>query len=105
VNEGGFLLDDMTIPEIGYDSNFEGDAGGWQAAGFVRIENILPQTFRVEVIYKGKETRVQYIPLTADVTADIPLQIGGDIDEVILVVSGTTRFTRQTATYQYEVRK
>ena len=103
VNKDGFLLDDVAIPETGYASDFERDAGGWEAAGFVRLENVLPQTFRLAVIYKGSETRVQYIPLTAEVTADIPLHIGGDIDEVILVVSGTTRFTRQPATYQYEV--
>jgi immune inhibitor A len=104
VNEDGFLLDDVAIPETGYQSDFEGDAGGWESTGFVRLENVLPQTFRLAVIYKGSETRVQIIPLTAEVTADIPLHIGGDIDEVILVVSGTTRFTRQVATYQYETR-
>jgi hypothetical protein len=104
VNKDGFLLDDVAIPEIGYESDFEGETGGWEAAGFVRLENVLPQNFRLAVIYKGEEIRVQYIPLTEDMTADIPLHIGGDIDEVILVVSGTTRFTRQTATYQYEVR-
>ena len=69
----------------------------------MRLENVLPQTFRLAVIYQGEETRVQYIPLTADMTADIPLRIGGDIDEVNLVVSGTTRFTRQEATYQFIV--
>jgi immune inhibitor A len=103
VNEDGFLLDDIAIPEIGYTNDFEGNAGGWQADGFARIENVLPQTFRLALIYKGQETRVQYIPLTANMMADIPLHIGGDIDEVILVVSGTTRFTRQTAAYQFIV--
>jgi len=103
VNKDGFLLDDVAIPEIGYENDFEGGSGGWEAAGFVRLENVLPQTFRLAVIYKGKETRVQYIPLSEGMEADIPLHIGGDIDEVILVVSGTTRFTRQTATYQYIV--
>jgi immune inhibitor A len=104
VNKDGFLLDDVTIPEIGYANSFEQDDGGWQASGSVRIENILPQTFRLAVIYKGTETRVEYIPLSADMTADIPLHIGGDTTQVVLVVSGTTRFTRQQATYLYEVR-
>jgi hypothetical protein len=103
VNEDGLLLDDMSIAEIGYASDFEEDSGGWEASGFARVENVLPQTFRLAVIYKGAETRVEYIPLSAGMTADIPLHIGGDIDEVILVVSGTTRFTRQTATYQFTV--
>jgi hypothetical protein len=104
VNTDGFLLDDVSIPEIGYSSDFESNDGGWEAGGFARIQNALPQTFRLAVIEKGTETRVQYIPLAPDVTADIPLHIGGDVSEVVLVVSGTTRFTRQLATYLYEIR-
>lgn len=103
VNAEGFLLDDLSIPEIGYAASFEQDDGGWQAAGFVRIENVLPQTFRVELISQGKTTNVAYIPLSADMTADIPLHIGGDISQMVLVVSGTTRFTRQPATYLFIV--
>lgn len=104
VNLDGFLLDDLSIPEIGYTTSFEQNDSGWQAAGFVRIENVLPQTFRLAVIYKGKATRVEYIALAADETADIPLTIGGDVSEAVLVVSGTTRFTRQLATYSYTIR-
>ncbi len=103
VNKDGFLLDDVSIPETGYTASFEQDDGGWQASGFVRIENVLPQTFRVELISQGKDTHVTYIPLSADMTADIPLHIGGDTTEVVLVVSGTTRFTRQPATYQFTI--
>jgi hypothetical protein len=104
VNDNGLLLDNLAIPEAGYESDFETGMGGWQAEGFVRVENALPQTFRLALITLGSETRVQYIPLAADSTADIPLHIGGDVREAVLVVSGTTRFTRQPATYQYEVR-
>ena len=103
VNQEGLLIDDVAIPEIGYAAGFETDAGGWEAAGFVRVENVLPQTFRLAVIYKGKETRVEYITLDAEALADIPLHIGGDVNEVVLVVSGTTRFTRQPAAYLFIV--
>jgi immune inhibitor A len=103
VNGEGLLLDDISIPEIGYFSDFEADNGGWDAAGWVRIQNILPQTFRLALIKLGRQTTVEYIPLNPDVSADIPLNIGGDIDEVILVVTGTTRFTRQPAAYRFEV--
>jgi immune inhibitor A len=103
VNEDGFLLDDVSIPETGYSASFETDSGGWQASGFVRVENELPQSFRLALIYKGAQTRVEYLSLAADGTIDIPLHIGGDTNEVVLVVSGTTRFTRQPATYQYIV--
>jgi hypothetical protein len=46
---------------------------------------------------------VEYITLDAEAAADIPLHIGGDVDEVVLVVSGTTRFTRQPAAYLFIV--
>lgn len=104
VNGEGFLLDDVSIPQINYQTDFEQDDGGWQAAGFVRIENSLPQTYRVSLILNGKTTSVQKVELNADETASVPFTIGGDVQEVILVVSGTTRFTRQLATYQYSVK-
>jgi hypothetical protein len=104
VNGEGLLLDDISIPEVGYFSNFEEDSGGWDAAGFVRIQNVLPQSFKLALITVDRNTSVTYIPLSIDNTADIPVEIGGDIDEVILVVGGTTRFTRQTAAYRFELQ-
>ena len=103
-NGEGFLLDDVSIPEIGYSTDFEKDDGGWLANGFVRIQNIMPQTFRLSLINKGRDTTVQTVKIAADNSADIPLQIGGDVEEVILVVSGTTRFTGQRAGYQFIIR-
>jgi hypothetical protein len=97
VNGEGFLLDDISIPEIGYFSDFEQDDGGWAAAGFVRIQNLIPQNFRLSLITLGNTPQVQPIPLSADNTATIP--VGSD--DSILVVSGTTRFTRQPATYRF----
>jgi len=102
VNGEGFLLDDISIPEIGYFSDFENDAGGWEADGWVRIQNALPQTFRLSLIKQGDTTVVEEIPVSADNTAEIPLEFGNGVDEVILVVSGTTRFTRQSAAYRFD---
>jgi len=104
VNGEGFLLDDISIPQINYFSDFETDQGGWEPAGWVRIQNILPQTYRLALITKGNTTNVEYIPLTAGNVADITLNLGGDIDEATLMVAGTTRFTRQEADYQFELR-
>ncbi|MBN2549212.1 MAG: immune inhibitor A [Anaerolineales bacterium] len=104
VNGEGFLVDDIAIPETGYYTDFESGEDGWQAEGFVRIQNILPQTFRLTLITRGDQTTVQTIELTSDNAADIPLSIGEDVDEVFLVVSGVTRFTRQKATYQFSIQ-
>lgn len=99
----GFLLDDVEIPQIGYFTDFDGDNGGWEARGWSRVENILPQTFRLALIKFGQQTTVEYLTLDADISADIPFSISGDVQEVVLVVTGTTRFTRQPAAYRYEV--
>ena len=100
----GFLLDDVSVPEIGYTTDFEVDDGGWIASGWVRMDNILPQSYRLALISLGRSgTSVQYITLNPDVTADIPFTVGGDVDEVVLVVTGATRFTRQLAPYRFWV--
>ncbi|MGD0611986.1 MAG: hypothetical protein ABSB41_10765 [Anaerolineales bacterium] len=106
VNGQGFLLDDVAIPAIHYASDFEEDNGGWHPAGFVRVQNILPQTFRLALVtHTTSGTQVERIPLSSDQTADMPLTIGQNgVQDATLVVSGTTRFTINPAAYQIEVR-
>ena len=45
VNGNGFALDDIRIDAINYFTDFEADDGGWLGEGFVRIQNVLPQSF------------------------------------------------------------
>lgn len=104
VNGEGIMFDDISIPETNYSTDFEADDGGWQAAGFVRIENVLPQTFRLALILKGSKTTVQTITVNPDQTADIDVDLSGDVTEAVLVVSGTTRFTRIPAHYKVEIK-
>jgi hypothetical protein len=101
----GFLLDDVSIPEVGYFSDFEQDDGGWESEGWVRMDNILPQTFRLALIAQGGATTVSYIPVNLDGTAQIPLTFDQQVREVVLVVAGTTRFTRQEAAYEFSISK
>jgi len=57
VNRPGFALDDVSVPEIGYFSDFEADGGGWEAAGFARHANVLPQRWLVQLVLFGPQTR------------------------------------------------
>jgi hypothetical protein len=75
------------------------DDGGWQGQGFVRIQNQLPQTFRLAIIRQGGGTTVEHIQLPESNQVEIPLSLGGEVKNAILVVSGTTRFTRQDAVH------
>ncbi len=105
VNGEGFLLDDVSIPAIHYTEGFESGDGGWVSAGFVRIQNILPQTFRLALItHSTTGTSVDILPVNADETEQIPVTIGSDnVQDVVLVVTATTRFTRELGAYQFEI--
>lgn len=98
VNGEGFMVDDISIPALGYFEDFEQGDGGWEAAGFARIENILPQNFRLALIHHGSQTTVEILDVPAD--NHLAIDIAGG-DDVTLVVLGTTRFTRQTAVYRF----
>jgi immune inhibitor A len=105
VNWEGFLVDDISIPAINYTTDFEKDDGGWEANGFVRVENRLPQDFAVSLVSKGQKTIVERLALPSDQTISVPITIGNDVSEVTLVVSGVTRFTRQPANYGFSMTK
>jgi hypothetical protein len=105
VNGEGLLVDDISVSAVDYFTDFESDNGGWEPAGFARVENILPQTFRLTLIVKhdNGETTVTPLSLNSENAADIPLEIQNG-DQATLVVSGTTRFTREPAVYSLEVK-
>jgi hypothetical protein len=101
VNGEGLLLDDVRVPEIDYSADFETDEGGWEAAGFVRIQNRLPQTFRISLIQDGQEVTVDTITLQEGQSVEIPLELTDSQRGAVLVVSGITRFTTQEASYRF----
>jgi len=103
VNGEGLLLDDVQVDAINYQSDFEADNGGWDAKGFARVDNVLPQTYRLSLIVEGDTTTVTNIELNANQTAEIPLSLNPG-EEATLIVTGTTRFTTIPAAYQIEVK-
>jgi immune inhibitor A len=104
VNGNGFMLDDVSFPAVNYSSDFEADDGGWQADGFARVENALPQTFRAALIIQGaNQTTVQNIALDENQSANIPLSLKPS-EDAVLVVTGTQGFTRQLAGFTIEIK-
>lgn len=104
VNGDGMVIDDIRVDAIGYFTDFEQDNGGWYGEGFVRIQNSLPQFFQVSMITFGDQINVIPVRLDENNQASMEITIGGDIKSVVLVVSGTTPYTRQRAVYQLEVK-
>ncbi|HCU56998.1 MAG TPA: hypothetical protein DF984_02005 [Anaerolineaceae bacterium] len=99
VNGEGQLLDDIRVDAISYFTDFESDDGGWVPDGFARVTNELPQGFEVSIIVMDGGTTVIHLDLSENNTVSIQLNLDAG-DEVILVVSGTTPYTNQTASYQ-----
>lgn len=96
-NAPGLAIDDIAIPEIGYFEDFENGDGGWEASGFVRIDNVLPQGWALQLIELGDTPRVREIPVyngRATFKVEKP---------AVLAVSAMTPFTTEPANYTITV--
>jgi immune inhibitor A len=102
LNGEGLIIDNIRIPEINYATDFEKDLDGWDARGFVRIQNVLPQTYRVLVVRMGAQTTVEEIKLDDRMSGGYSVS-AADNEDVYLIVLGTARYTRQKAPYQFIV--
>jgi hypothetical protein len=92
----GFLIDDISVAETNYQSDFEDGPGGWHGDGFVRISNKVPQDFRVSVVRSGNPATIDHLTLDASNRVRVSLNPG---EEIVLLVMGSTRQTRQPARY------
>ncbi|MCO5187229.1 MAG: immune inhibitor A [Anaerolineae bacterium] len=105
VYEDGWALDEIAIPEIGYVEDFETDLGDWDADGFVRHTNRLPQTYVVQAIRISDDGNVivERLPLDATQRGQFVLPMGDGTEELVLAISGSAPVTAVPAAYQYEI--
>jgi immune inhibitor A len=102
VNHEGLMLDDISVPEIGYFDDVESGDGGWVARGFARIDNVLPQRYLVQVIELADSPRVLRMVLDRANHGGLTVKdLGGSVNKAVLVVSGLTPFTTESAPYHY----
>jgi hypothetical protein len=104
VNGEGLLLDDLKIEVLGYYEDFESGDGEWEAEGFVRLFNLVPQTYRLLLIEEGLTTSVREVQLDETGHGEFAVNIGSDFDQVTLVVIATTRETWQPARYHFQMQ-
>ena len=105
VNGDGFLIDDISIDAINYFSDFEKDQGGWLGEGFVRIKNSLPQSFGIALLLNGLEEPDKKIISLEGLNYSGKVEINQTQIKPIIVISGLTRFTHQTAGYRIKISK
>jgi hypothetical protein len=102
--EVGMLIDDISIPEIGYSTDVESGADGWQAEGWVRIDNVLPQRYLVQMVEFGPTPRVfRLLSPDGAVEGKWMLEIKDNISRLVVGVSGLTEFTTEKAACQYRI--
>jgi immune inhibitor A len=104
LNYASMMLDDVSVPEINYTCSFEQDNCGWESKGFVRVDNILPQTFVVQLIHQSSgQTTVERFQLDPYNKGSLSLNLKNQ-DIATLVISGTTPFTTEEASFMLEVK-
>ena len=103
VNRPGLALDDLAIPELGYSDDVEGGDGGWQAEGWLRVTEKVPQQFVVQVITQGSSRRVERMALDGDNQGEVTISgLGAGVDRAVLAISAMAPYTTEPATYSYE---
>lgn len=105
VNGEGLVIDDISIDALGYFTDFEEDEGGWQGEGFVHISNQLPQSYATSSIQIGDDTLVEKWVSVSGLQPTIQVENVKDQDEIILAISGLTRYTRLPAKYRFRIRQ
>lgn len=105
VHLDGWAIDDIAIPQLGYTDDVESDDEAWQAAGFVRLTATLPQRFLVQQLLLGDgAAQVARLPLDAGQLGRWTIPLSAERPEAVIIVAGTTPFTRETAVYAFAVK-
>lgn len=102
ISQPGLAIDDVSIPEIGYESDFEADDGGWEAEGWIRIDNRLPQQTWVQVIEQvGNEVQVTRWLATGKGKWSLALSEG--VDQATLAISPFAATTTEVMPYSLQI--
>lgn len=103
---GGFVLDDIAVPEIGFSDDAESDTQGWEAEGFVRAAGEVAQGWRLRLITfddEGGRLSVSDLPLTDGRTAEFTSSASPTGERPILIVAALAPETLQPASYQLSI--
>jgi hypothetical protein len=103
VNGEGFLIDDISVNAVDYFSNFEEDEGGWEGNGFVRISNLLPQTYAIAEIRSDSSSAVKKWMPANGLKQTIAVESNDSNGSITLAINGLARFTHIPAAYRIRI--
>jgi immune inhibitor A len=105
VQHQGFAVDDIRLDALNYLNRAEtaAEAAEWEAVGFVRHGNILPQTWLVQQILLPRDqnapVQVSRIPLNEVQQAEWVVPLGDEFGEAIIIVAATNPISLHPASY------
>ena len=104
LNLPGVALQDVRIPEINYAYNADSGDGGWQAQGFIRTNNTLPEKYSLQLLGQNADgkTEVKQLKLADDQTGEWTLPLS-QLKNAVLVLSALARTTTEPAPYQLRI--
>ncbi len=103
VNNFGFAVDDLSIPQIGWNDNAEAEGRDWIADGFIAIHNHVPQVWAVRAVEQKMDGSIRVHDL------DIKKGIGeldidfSDVRRLVVFIIGQTHYTTLPAAYQVSI--
>jgi hypothetical protein len=98
----GMLIDDVGIREIDYFSDFEADDGGWEARGWIRTDNVLPQQVWVQAMqWTGSDVEISRWLAPAESEWRLPLS--PEVEQVVLAISPFAPVTRVPMAYDLAI--
>jgi len=102
----GLLLDDVSVPEIGYTDDLEANLDRWRARGFLPITSSVPRRYLALLIEHGKTITVERLPVEREQIAEwiVPLD-SRELREAVLVISSITPLSTEPALYQLKIRQ
>jgi immune inhibitor A len=101
VTQPGLIIDDVSIPEIGYADDFESGPGDWTSEGWLLMDNVLTQDFSVQVVQAANRAQpvTRWIGRGDDPHGVLEITVGGEYGDAVLVVSGLAPVTTEPARY------
>lgn len=94
----GIALDDIALEAVGYFDDAESEAGGWDAAGWVRMDNKLPQRFIIQMV-QSDGTVIHLLDADQPPSGEWTFET-----DALLAISGATPFTTLPGDYTYTLR-
>lgn len=102
-NAGGLAVDDISIPAINWTDEAETTSDEWEAAGWVRVANRLPQSYYLSIVKYLADGTFEIDPVSVTPEGKASFEVSGPFDSAVLLVSAITPYSIQKATYSLNV--